>query len=154
MRQPAQAMISTHSASRCAQKEKHTRQVQAASKRPRLSRMVIRRNDFKIDQRGKKSKGKIRRFKSQTRVHAAQALGGGRGRLCRMARTSLLKEGERGRGRFAATFCFDHCNRRRNATNSVAADLQQAPSRHAQHAARYSNNLPHHHAMLLFILLV
>jgi hypothetical protein len=38
--------------------------------------MVISRNKFNIDHRGKKSKGKIRRFKSETRVHAAQALGG------------------------------------------------------------------------------
>ncbi len=123
MRQPAQATSSEHSASRCAQKGKHTRQVQAASKRPGLSRMVIRRNKFKIDQRGKKSKGKIRRFKSQVWVHAVPACGGRGGRLCRMARTGLLKEGQRGRARFAATFAL-----------TTATDAATPPSRPATSA--------------------
>jgi hypothetical protein len=106
MRQPAQATSSEDSASRCAQKDKHTRQVQAASKRPGLSRMVIGRHNFKIDQRGKKGKSKVRRFKSQARLHAVQACGGRGRRIWRMARTGLLKEGQRGRGRFAATFAL------------------------------------------------
>ncbi len=144
MRQPAQATSSDESATRCAQKEKHTRQVQAASKRPRVSRMVIRRNQFKIDQRGKKSKAKNRRFKSQARAHEVQALeGGGWGRLCRMARTGLLNEGQRGRGRFAATFdlttATDAATRGcRPATSALApctlrrSLLQQSPTSYAK----------------------
>ncbi len=45
----------------------------------------------------------------------------------RRARTGLLKEGQRGRGRFAATFFFDHCNTCRNAVAAVVETSPLAP---------------------------
>jgi hypothetical protein len=96
----------------------HKATQQASS--PELSRMVISRDNFKINERGKTSQGRFGMLKGQAQVHAAHAWGReeeGTHRSC-----------ERGRGRFAATFCFDHCNRRRNATKPTCN------SSHAMHA--------------------
>ncbi len=104
----------------------HKATQQASS--PELSRMVISRNNFKIDQRGKTSKSRFGILKGQAQVHAAHAWGREEEGTHSTACGTGFGLG-RGMGRFAATFCFDQCNKRRNAR------LPTCNSSRAMHAA-------------------